>query len=83
MRLHVSRTSNREDSVSPCKEAYRASYICDGVYYADFDDEDWFVDVESLEELAAFIDQHGRVVVSPALAKPPALKVEIYDDHRE
>lgn len=42
----------------------------------DFDDEAWYVEISSLDELMKFIDKYGCIVVSLS-------SIEIYDDYRE
>ena len=45
-----------------------------------FLDDGWFIELESLEELAQLIDEVGDVVMAK---DPDGLKLEIYDDYRE
>ena len=43
----------------------------------------WFVDIESLEELVAFVNRHGDVVIGEHWMGDPHLRIEIYDGYRE
>lgn len=61
----VSRTSAWMDT-KPCEEAYRK----EGEKY------DWYVRINSLEDLMNFIKKYGKVVVNEG-------SIEIYDDWRE
>lgn len=49
----------------------------------DFDDEGWFIDIKTLDELMAFIDKYGSVVIEPYFDNYSIMVIEIYDDYRE
>jgi hypothetical protein len=57
--------------------------IENGHIIRDFDDEAWFMNLESLDDLLRFIAKYGDVVVGPWYSNESILKVEIYDDYRE
>ena len=63
MRYKVTRTSDWADAEKPCEEAVPIG-------------DKWYVDINSLEDLMAFIGRHGKVVVRSNW-------IEIYDDYRE
>jgi hypothetical protein len=41
----------------------------------------WFVDIDSLDDLVAFQERHGRLILQQEGRNPP--EIEIYDDYRE
>jgi hypothetical protein len=52
----------------------------------DIDDDDWFIEIKTFEELAEFISKYGEVIISiPMYYKEgdAKLSIEIYDDYRE
>ena len=49
----------------------------------DFDARGWFVDINSLEELMAFYQRHGRIIIFPSWDNYTIPCIEIYDDYRE
>lgn len=46
----------------------------------DFPATDWFIDVD---DLLAFVQKHGKIVLGPHWLNPSILSIEIYDDYRE
>lgn len=46
------------------------------------DRQAWFVDIETLEDLVAFMDKHGDLVLQRDHPNLPP-EIEIYDDYRE
>lgn len=48
----------------------------------DLEDKDWFIELNSIEEINKFVKKYGDIVI-----KPPSdsifYKLEIYDDYRE
>ncbi len=46
----------------------------------DFDDEAWFIDIQSIRD---FVAKHGRVVIGETWRCDDFLEIEIYDDYRE
>jgi hypothetical protein len=55
----------------------------DGHIKRNFDDEAWFVEIEDLAALQAFIGDQGQIVMGPAWRAPSIIEIEIYDDYRE
>ena len=49
----------------------------------DFDDEAWFVEINSLEELLKFRAKYGSVVIESLYNNHALLHLEIYDYYRE
>ncbi len=49
----------------------------------DFEDEGWFVEFASLDEIISFIKEYGEVVISVSDEHNQPLELEIYDDYRE
>lgn len=49
----------------------------------DFEDEAWFVELGSLEDLLNFVDKNGEVVVGWSMWNSGIRSLEIYDDYRE
>ena len=75
MRFAISRTSEQfaEPAPTPCKGAYRV----------DGDAERWFIDFSSLEDLMAFANTHGLLVLIPPRKGVAYPELEIYDGYRE
>jgi hypothetical protein len=55
----------------------------DGHIKRDFEAEAWFVEINSLEELIAFQNKYGDLVLQKSYDNPSILKIEIYDTYRE
>lgn len=69
MKFEVVRTSIRwKVEEAPCPEAEK---LPNGI---------WQVEIASLEDLIAFVREHGEVVINAGLHRPI---IEIYDDYRE
>ena len=49
----------------------------------DFEDEAWFINIESLDNLSDLIEDYGRVIIQPAYTNNDILEMEIYDSYRE
>ena len=49
----------------------------------DFEDEGWFVNIESLDELIKLQEKYGRLVLCNSWQNPDILEIEIYDTYRE
>lgn len=49
----------------------------------DFEDEAWFVEINTLKELNDFIDKYGDCVIMEFWENPSILCIEIYDTYRE
>ncbi len=64
MRFLVTRTSSCLD-YSPCQGAYQGT-----------EPNDWFIDINTLEELMAFQKRYEELVLNSD-------SIEIYDDYRE
>lgn len=68
----------------PCENAYKET-SADLPTRQDWFDQDWFVDINSLEELIAFQHSlHSSIIIESELDSPyDDLTIEIYDDYRE
>ena len=51
----------------------------------DFDDEDWFIDINSFEELMALLKREGNLIISESyfLGDDKLGHIKIYDDYNE
>jgi hypothetical protein len=49
----------------------------------DFEDEAWFIEINTLKELNDFIDKYGSCVIMEFWKNPSILCIEIYDTYRE
>jgi hypothetical protein len=47
------------------------------------DEDGWFREFTDLNDLLAFADEHGELVIGSALGNPSVREIEIYDDYRE
>jgi hypothetical protein len=76
MKFIVCETRYRPDGDAPCEGAVKGQY---GKATA------WFVEIESIEALTAFIERNGPCVVSCSndYAPEAAGNIEIYNDYRE
>ena len=51
---------------------------------AIFNGEDWFVEINSLEELLELIEEQDEdIIIKPKRSGYPFQTIEIYDDYRE
>ena len=58
--------------------------VVKGHIMRDFDDEGWFLDVATLDDLVALTQREGNVIVSATdYDDPTTPKIEIYDGYRE
>lgn len=70
MNFKVNRTSRLgDDTVAPCGGAFQ-----------NFKDSEWFININSLENLLEFIKKEGSIVID---YNPDVLEIEIYDTYRE
>jgi hypothetical protein len=49
----------------------------------DVDQEDWTIEINSLEELIELKDKEGKLIVKGTEYKEIPYEIEIYDDYRE
>lgn len=49
----------------------------------DIESEGWFVEINSIEELHAFVKKHGGVIINLENPTYNLYSLEIYDDYRE
>ena len=49
----------------------------------DFVETGWFIELDSLSKLLAFIDKRGEVIIGESWNNPEIYQIEIYDDYRE
>ena len=49
----------------------------------DFDDEGWFIELDTLEDLLKFHKKYGRLVIEHHWNNHSILEIEMYDDWRE
>lgn len=54
----------------------------DGNIQREIKEKTWFVRIDTLEELLAFKDKYGRLVIEDAWDRENVTKVEIYDGYR-
>lgn len=45
--------------------------------------EDWFIDIHNLDELMAFNERYGDIILTKAYSNREVSRLEIYDDYRE
>jgi hypothetical protein len=88
VRFRVMRTSVwGNDRVQPCAEAVEEEYM--GRDYRGRIVRDrgpktaWFIYLDTLDDLLAFRDTYGEIIVKKAWDDPDTYELEIYDDHRE
>ena len=55
----------------------------DGYIEREFEDEGWFVKIDTLEELLEFTNKYGEIVFGKAYDNDEMNRIEIYDDYRE
>ena len=74
MKFEINRTSLDpyiHGNVPPCEEAINKSNY------------EWFIEVNSLEELVYFCDKYGDIIIGKPFGVNGMYTVEIYDDYRE
>jgi hypothetical protein len=49
----------------------------------DFVVSEWCVEIDSLQELLAFVSRNGQIVFGPSYLNNGMTRIEIYDDYRE
>lgn len=57
--------------------------VVNGQIMRDFPDEEWFVEIESLESMMAFHEKYGEIVIGRHADNYTILAIEIYDSYRE
>ena len=51
-----------------------------GIYKKD---DNWYIKINTLEELLAFYEEYGDLIISENLDNKEEMQIEIYDDYRE
>lgn len=51
-----------------------------GIYKKD---DNWYIKINTLEELLAFYKEYGDLIISENLDNKEEMQIEIYDDYRE
>ena len=54
-----------------------------GYIQRSFNREGWFINIDTIEELNNFIEEHSSVVIETHHANENILEIEIYDGYRE
>lgn len=54
-----------------------------GLIQREFTDNDWFIDINTLDELLKFKDKYGSIVIEDSFENKSITSLEIYDSHRE
>lgn len=49
----------------------------------EFEETEWFIDINSLEELIDFKKKYGQIVIENSYENPNITQIEIYDTYRE
>jgi hypothetical protein len=49
----------------------------------DFPGQEWFIDIASLDDLMAFYEKHGELVLTATVGDESVPCIEIYDGYRE
>lgn len=57
--------------------------VTNGHIQRDFEDSAWFVEFESLDDLMAFVNRYGAVVIGEWYSNHDIRYIEIYDGYRE
>ena len=68
VRSSIMNTADKDSELQPCEEAFE-------------DNGRWFVFIEDLEALKAFVLKYDQIVMYPCV--DDQLFMEIYDDYRE
>ena len=55
----------------------------DGYIEREFEDEGWFIKIDTLEELLEFTNKYGDIVFGKTYRNYEMNGIEIYDDYRE
>ncbi len=71
MKFVITRTSDWSGRTQPCKEA-----VCTHEMVKKYDKNRWEIDIKSLQDFYALINEVGRIIVDED-------SIEIYDDYRE
>ena len=72
MKFVITRTSDWSGITQPCKEAVCTHEMVN----KDYDINRWEIDIKSLQDLYALINEVGRIIIDDD-------SIEIYDDYRE
>ena len=73
MKFEVTKTNYDTPDGKPCKEAVMSE-----------EQGGWFqIEINSLDELIKFLEEHNSVVIERSLWNPKFWKIEIYNDYRE
>ena len=54
-----------------------------GYIQRSFNSEGWFIELSTFDELNAFIEKYGDVIIGKHHANKNILEIEIYDSYRE
>lgn len=49
----------------------------------DIEDEDWFIEVNTLKDLIKFQEKYGDIIIYQSWMNKNIKEIEIYDDYRE
>lgn len=81
MKFRITRTSSWWDDNPKCKEAFQEEVIIYKGTEHERKEMEWFVNIETLQELIEFINKYeGKAVIIIDRLEPT---LEIYDDWRE
>lgn len=82
MRFIITRTSRYIYSEeNPCDGATKEKIFTD--WKEPVEVTAWFKEINTLEELLAFIKKNGQIVIGKSYQNKKYLEIEIYDDYRE
>lgn len=84
-------TERRHPSATTWTDDHRRRWYAEGVNHREEDGDfvreqiipAWFIEISTLDALAAFVGSHGDVVITGGRSDFPGLGIEIYDDYRE
>lgn len=57
--------------------------IDNGHIKRDFEDEDWFIEINTLDDLIKFQQKYGDIIIQDGFMNPDIKEIEIYDSYRE
>ena len=49
----------------------------------DFQEQRWYVELATLDDVMAFIDKYGACIIEPCFQNSDVMEIEIYDGYRE
>lgn len=61
----------------------KGNYVNDTHIIRDFKDEDWFIEINTLEDLLKLEEKYGELIITTFYSKENYKEIEIYDDYRE